>query len=164
MQNENHKVKSIYNFILKNESEDSDFWSMGGGSNGIQNTLNTFLDDDWNDFKIEIIKWNSDYVNIVIESIAFGFDGMFTPSLNEKSISNAGNFLLDIFVLLNDINHRLDISYFSFFINKSNSNQIEKLKFMENWMIENGFTEENWLKAKMNQIENIKEAINKASR
>lgn len=45
-----------------------------------------------------------------------------------------------------------------------NSNQIEKLKFMENWMIENGFTEENWLKSKVNPIENIEEAINKASR
>jgi hypothetical protein len=164
MQNENHKIKSIYNLILKNEFEDSDYWSMGGGSNEIQNILNTFLDEDWNDFKIEIIKWNIDYVDIVIQSIAFGFDGMFTPSLSEKSISNAGNFLLDIFISLNDINHRLDISYFSFFINKSNSNQIEKLKFMENWMIENGFTEENWLKSKVNPIENIEEAINKASR
>ncbi|WP_166926286.1 hypothetical protein [Flavobacterium poyangense] len=164
MQSENHKVKSIYNFILKNESVDSDYWSLGGGSNGIQNILNTFLDEDWNDFKIEIIKWNSDYVDTVIQSIAFGFDGMFTPSLDKKSISNAGNFLLDIFISLSDINHKFDISYFSFFINKSNSNQIEKLKFMKNWMIDNGFTKENWLKSKVNPIENIEEAINKASR
>lgn len=164
MQKENYKVTSIYNFIQKNEFKDSDYWSMGGGSNGIQNILNTFLDEDWNGFKTEIINWDNDYVKIVIESIAFGFDGMFTPSLAEKSISNAGNFLLDIFISLNDINHRLDISYFSFFINKSNSNQIEKLKFMVNWMIENGFTEDNWLKSKVNPIENIEEAINKASR
>lgn len=164
MQNENHKVKSIYNFIQKNEFKDSDYWSMGGGSNGIQNILNTFLDEDWNDFKMEIINWDNDYVNIVIESIAFGFDGMFTQSLYEKLISNAGNFLLDIFISLNNINHRLDISYFSFFIIKSSSNQIEKLKFMKNWMIENGFSEENWLKSKLNPIENIQESVNKPSR
>jgi len=142
MKNENHKIQSIYNFIIKNEFEDSDFWSLGCGSNEIQNIANTFFDEDWHEFKREIIKWNDEHIRIVIESIPFGFNGMFTPSLSEKSISNAGEFLLDIFILLNDMDHRLDISYYSFFINKSNSNQIDKLKFMENWMIENGFTED----------------------
>ena len=163
MQIRNQKVKSVHEYISKNELEDSDFWVLGGGSNHIQNILNTFAKEDWNELKNEVPKWKGEKINLVIESVAFGFDGMFTPRLHKKSVLNAAEFLLDMFISIEDFDHRSDISYFSFFINQSNSKEIKKLSFIENWMMENGFEKEIWIKSKVNPIGNIREAIEKAS-
>lgn len=163
MQIRNQKVNSVHEYILKNELKDSDFWSIGGGNNEIQSILNTFDKEDWDELKNEVQKWKGENISLVIESVAFGFDGMFTPSLDKKSILNATEFLLDMFISIEDLDHRSEISYFSFFINQSNSKQINKLSFIENWMMENGFEEEIWIKSKVNPIGNVREAIEKAS-
>ena len=163
MQIRNQKVNSVHEYISKYELEDSDFWPLGGGNREIQNILNTFAEEDWEELKKEVPKWKGENISLVIESVAFGFDGMFTPSLDKKSILNAAEFLLDMFISIEDLDHRGEISYFSFFINQSNSREINKLNFMENWMIENGFEEDIWLKSKVNPIGNIREAIEKAS-
>ncbi|MDX6189724.1 hypothetical protein SGQ83_10205 [Flavobacterium sp. Fl-318] len=163
MTNENHKIKSIYNYILDHNSEDSDFWSMGGGSNEIQKKLNTFLDEDWSNLKTEIVKWDNDYIDIILVSITFGFDGMFVPCLHERLIPNAGNFLLDMFIFLDNFDQKYEIAFNSFFINTSNSNKISELKLMKNWMIENGFNKKEWLNLNINPLKNIIEAINKTS-
>ncbi|PZO26528.1 MAG: hypothetical protein DCF13_13715 [Flavobacteriaceae bacterium] len=163
MQIRNKKVNSINQFISKNLLYDSDFWTLGNGSIEIQNILNTFKKEDWNKLGKEVPKWKNENISLVIESVAFGFDGMFEPSLDKKSILNAAEFLLDIFISIDDFEHRNEISYFSFFINQSNSREIKKLSFMENWMMENGYEEDIWIKSKVNPIGNIREAIKKAS-
>mgnify|MGYP000859784049 CR=1 FL=1 len=163
MKIKNQKVNSIYAFIFKNELKDSDFWSIGRGSNEIQNILNTFAEEDWDELKNGVPKWESENISIVIESVAFGFDGMFTPSLDKKSVLNAANFLLDMFISQEDLDYRNEISYFSFFINQSNSKQIEKLKLIESWMMKNGYEEEVWIKSNVDPIGNIRKAIKKAS-
>ena len=139
---------------MKHEYDDSDFWSLGAGSQEIQNKLNCF----------KIKDWEEDHRNIVLNSVAFGFDETFTPYLNEEVIPEAGNFLLDIFLLVDDIDLRNDIAYFSNFINRSNTQQIKKLIFMRNWMLENEFNSNEWLKSSINPLKNIEEAIEKASR
>lgn len=163
-QSKNPNVLSVYDYILKHEYDDSDFWPLGGGSQEIQNRLNYFETKDWEELKKDIFNWEEDHRNTVLESIAFGFDGMFTPYLKDDVIPEAGNFLLDIFSLVDDIEVRYDIAYFSNFINRSNTQQIEKLIFMKNWMLENGFNNSEWLKSSINPLKNIEEAIEKASR
>lgn len=163
-QSKNPNVLSVYNYMLKHEYDDSDFWSLGGGSQEIQNRLNNFKIKDWEDLKKDIFNWEEDQKNTVLESIAFGFDGMFTPYLKEEVIPEAGNFLLDIFSLIDDIDIRYDIAYSSNFINRSNTKQIEKLIFMRNWMLENGFDSKEWIESSINPLKNIEEAIEKASR
>lgn len=162
-QSKNPNVLSVYDYILKHEYDDSDFWPLGGGSQEIQNRLNYFETKDWEELKKDIFNWEEDHRNTVLESIAFGFDGMFTPYLKDDVIPEAGNFLLDIFSLVDDIEVRYDIAYFSNFINRSNTQQIEKLIFMKNWMLENGFNNSEWLKSSINPLKNIEEAIEKAS-
>lgn len=163
-QSKNQNVLSVYYYILKHEYDDSDFWSLGAGSQEIQNKLNCFKIKDWEELKRDIFNWEEDHRNIVLNSVAFGFDETFTPYLNEEVIPEAGNFLLDIFLLVDDIDLRNDIAYFSNFINRSNTQQIKKLIFMRNWMLENGFNSNEWLKSSINPLKNIEEAIEKASR
>ena len=163
-QSKNPNILSVYDYILKHEYDDSDFWSIGGGSQEIQNRFNNFKIKDWGDLKSDIFNWKEDQKNTVLESIAFGFDGMFTPYLKEEVIPEAGNFLLDIFSLIDDIDIRYDIAYSSNFINRSNTKQIEKLIFMRNWMLENGFDSKEWIESSINPLRNIEEAIEKASR
>lgn len=163
-QSKNQNVLSVYDYILKHEYDDSDFWSLGGGSQKIQNMLNFFEIKDWKELKRDIFNWEENHRNIVLDSVAFGFDETFTPYLKEEIIPEAGNFLLDIFLLVDDIDVRYDIAYFSNFINRSYTQQIEKLIFMRNWMLENGFNSNEWLKSSINPLKNIEEAIEKASR
>lgn len=157
----NFKILSIHNLILKEEYTDSDYWSLGGGSEQIQNILNNFTENDWEELKTDILHWTEDQRNIVLESIGYGFDSTFTRSLNRNMISYGGNFLLDMFCIIENVDMRLDIAYFSLFINKSNTSQIDKLKLMRNWMSANGFNNPEWINSSINPLGNIDDAIEK---
>ncbi|KMQ69030.1 hypothetical protein ACM39_07085 [Chryseobacterium sp. FH2] len=159
----NLKVFSIYDYLLKNEYRDSDFWSLGGGNDEIQCILNNFNDSDWKDLKEDLLNWSNDHQTAIVNAVPFGFDRIFASTLQERMISQAGNFLLDVFVLLDDTDIRLDISYHSFFINMGNTQQVEKLKFVKDWMLKNGFDYQSWKQSTINPITNIEEAINKAN-
>lgn len=157
----NLNILSVYDYLLKNEYVDGDLWSMGGGNEAIQSILNYFNDNDWNELKKDFLNWTEYQQAVIINAIPHGFDNWFSPSSQEKTIHQAGNFLLDIFVLLDEFEMRLDISYNSFFINMSNTQQIEKLEFMKEWMLKNGFDNESWKQSIINPLSNIEEAINK---
>jgi len=159
---QNPRVLSVYDCLLKNEYIDSDYWSMGGGSNEIQNRLNSFSDKDWDDLKQDIVNWSEDDRDILIESVGFGFDKMFTPYLKNEMISRAGKFLLDLFIL--NIGDRNEIAYFTFFIAKSELNALQDLETLRNWLKTNGYDTENWQKLEINPLKNVEEAIEKASR
>lgn len=161
----NLKVLYIYEFIIyigNFSSDNGDFWTMGGGSNEVQNLLNDFTREDWNDLKKDFSNWESIDKEILIEAIPFGFDKMFHPSLNSEQIPNAGDFILDVFAESNDIDLKMEISYYCFFINMSNSTQIEKLKRAKKWLNENGFNKKEWMESKISPIRNIEESIIKA--
>ena len=159
----NRKIIVIYKYITETKFYDSDFWALGGGSREIQTRLNNFTTyDDWEDLKQDILNWKEDDRDILINSVAFGFDKMFSPYLNEDMISSAGKFLLDLFIL--DIGDRHEISYFSFFIAQSELNNIEDLKTMRDWLKANGYENEIWIKSEINPIGNILNAIEKACR
>lgn len=159
---QNPKVLSIYDYLLKNEYEDGDYWSLGGGSQEIQNRLNDFSDKDWKNLKQDIVNWSEDDRDILIESIAFGFDKMFTPCLKNEMISKAGKFLLDLFIL--SIGDRNEIAYFTFFIAKSELNTLQDLETLQNWLMTNGFDNENWQQSEIAPLKNVEDAIKKASR
>lgn len=162
----NTKIKYMYEYILYIyyfSLDNGDFWYLGGGNNDIQLLINEFNAEDWNELKKDLINWESFHRDILIDAIPFGFDKMFSPSLNKDQIPFAGNFLLDLFDSYEEIELRSEISYFSFFINMSNSNQILKLENMKKWMLENGYDNDDWNKSPINPIGNINEAIKKAS-
>ncbi|MBO6185705.1 MAG: hypothetical protein J6O88_13635 [Chryseobacterium sp.] len=157
----NLNILSVYDYLLKNEYVDGDLWSMGGGNEEIQSILNYFNDNDWNELKIDFLNWTEYQQLVIINAIPHGFDNTFPPSSQEKITHQSGNFLLDIFVLLDDFEIRSEISYNSFFINRSNTQQIEKLEFMKEWMVKNGFDNESWKQSIISPLSNIEEAINK---
>lgn len=159
---QNPRVLDVYDILLKNEYRDSDYWALGGGSQEIQNKLNTFSDKDWEDLKQDIINWSEDDRDILIESVAFGFDKMFIPYLKNEIISRAGKFLLDLFIL--NIGDRNEIAYFSFFIAQSDLNSLRDLETLRKWLEASGYENENWQKSEINPLKNVQEAIKKASR
>ncbi|WP_229746975.1 hypothetical protein, partial [Dokdonia pacifica] len=159
---ENKKIISIFKYITETKIYDSDFWALGGGSQEVQTRLNNFTTYDWEDLKQDLLNWKEDDRNILINSVAFGFDKIFSPYLNEEMVSSAGKFLLDLFIL--DIGDRHEISYFAFFIMQSELNSIEDLKTMRDWLKVNGYENANWIKSEINPIGNIQKAIEKASR
>lgn len=159
---QNSRVLGVYDCLLKNENEDSDYWYMGGGSQEIQNKLNSFSDKDWEDLKQDIINWNEDDRYLLIESVAFGFDKMFTPHLKNEMVSRAGKFLLDLFIL--NIGDRNEIVYYSFFIAQSDLNNLQDLETLKDWLKTNGYESEIWMKSEINPLKSIEEAIRKASR
>lgn len=159
---QNPKVLEVYDYLLKNEYIDSDHWSFGGGSQDIQNELNSFSDRDWEDLKEDIINWNEDDRDILIRSVAFGFDKMFTPCLRNEMVSRAGKFLLDLFML--NIGDRNEIAYYSFFIAQSDLNNLRDLETLKDWLKTNGYESEIWMKSEISPLKSIEEAIRKASR
>ena len=156
-----YRIESIRTYIMDNISRDSDFWSIGGGNQEIQKRLNDFSPNNWKSLKKDISEWNNDEIDLLIDAIAFGFDGMFTPFLNKEIISEAGKFLLDLFIL--NIGHRDEIAYFSFFIAQSQLTDIKDLNVMKDWLRKNGYGNENWLQSEINPIGNIEMAIKNAS-
>lgn len=159
---QNPQILDVYDILLKNEYTDSDYWALGGGSQEIQNKLNSFSDKDWEDLKQDIINWSEDDRDILIESVAFGFDKMFTPYLKNEMISRAGKFLLDLFIL--NVGCRYEIAYFSFFIAQSDLNSLKDLETLRTWLRASGYESENWQKSEeINPLKNIEEAIKKAS-
>ena len=159
----NLKVLYIYEYIIyinNFSSDNGDFWDMGGGSNDLQRMLNEFDLKDWFDLKNDILNWNRLEREILIESVAFGFDGMFSPSLDKKMIANAGDFLIDMFLVWDDIDNRTDIVEKGFFIKMSQSKRKSDLVFIKEWMLKNGYEQELW----RNRIEPFEQAIEQASR
>ncbi|OUL60387.1 hypothetical protein [Flavobacterium sp. AJR] len=159
---QNCRVLGVYDYLLKNEYVDSDYWSWGGGSHEIQNKLNSFSEKDWEDLKEDIINWNEDDRDILIKSVAFGFDKMLTPYIKNEIVSRAGKFLLDLFML--NIGDRNEIAYCSFFIAQSDLNNLRDLETLKDWLIANGYDSEIWMKSEINALKSIEEAITKASR
>ncbi len=157
----NLNILSVYDYLLKNEYVDGDFWSLGGGNEEVQRILNYFNDSDWNDLKKDFLNWTEYQQIVIINAIPHGFDNMFPSGLKGKTFHQEANFLLDIFILLDDFEIRSEISYNSFFINMSNTQQIEKLEFMKDWMLKNGFDNESWKQSVANPIINIEEAMDK---
>lgn len=151
------KIERIRNYINENIHRDSDFWSLGGGSQEIQKRFNSFSTHDWESLKREIPKWNSEEIDLIVDSVAFGFDGAFTPFLNPEMISEAGKFLLDLFI--SNIGDRNEIVYFSFFIAKSPLTNRKDLKVMRDWLYKNGYDNEAWRKSKINPLGNMEIAI-----
>ena len=112
--------------------------------------------------KDDIINWNEDDRDILIESVAFGFDKMFTPYLRNEMVSRAGKFLLDLFML--NIGDRNEIAYYSFFIAQSDLNNLRDLETLKDWLKTNGYESEIWMKSEISPLKSIEEAIRKASR
>ena len=159
----NFKVLYIYEYIIyinNFSSDNGDFWDMGGGSNDLQRMLNEFDLKDWFDLKNDILNWNRLEREILIESVAFGFDGMFSPSLDKKMIANAGDFLIDMFLVWDDIDNRTEIVEKGFFIKMSQTKRKSDLVFIKEWMLKNGYEKELW----RNRIEPFEQAIEQASR
>lgn len=159
----NSRVLSLYDFILKHQYEDSDHWHTGG-SNEIQSFLNSFTKGDWNDLKKDITHWTIDHQLIVVNSIAFGFDGMFDIALQKDIIPDASDFLTSLFNILEDEEIREEIAYFAFFVNIGNPKPIETLLKIKAWMLQRGYNNELWLNSKTNPLGHIEDAIKKASR
>lgn len=159
---QNSRVLGVYDYLLKNEYIDSDYWSIGGGSQEIQNKLNSFSDKDWEDLKEDIINWSEDDRDVLIKSVGFGFDNMFTPYLRNEMVSRAGKFLLDLFML--NIGDRNEIAYYSFFIAQSDLNNLRDLETLKDWLISDDYDSEIWMKSEINPLKSIEEAIKKAGR
>ncbi|MGH1383644.1 hypothetical protein [Kordia sp.] len=164
---ENTKVNYLYGYIIfKNDItlHDGDFWDLGGGNHDIQTIVNNFKDTDWNDLISDINYWQFDYLHIIIEAIGFGFDGAFSVFLDESQVQNAAHFYLSLFINCTDIDIRNSISYFSFLINKSDTNSLKKLSTMRNWLLDNKYDSEIWMNSKFSPLRNIEEAISKATK
>lgn len=136
MKSDNPNISYVYDYILKNKNSDGDFWSLGGGSVEIQYRLNDFKKEDWEDLKNEILNWNERERYILLNSITYGFDDWGYPELDDKVITDAGNFYLDMFILIDDVDKKSDIAFNGFFINKSGTKDIEKLKIVRDWILE----------------------------
>ncbi len=162
----NQKVTFLYEYIIfinEIKSHNGDFWSMGGGSNDIQGLLNEFESKDWEDLTMDTLNWDVDDTLLLIESVGFGFDGAFTPSLNENKLGDAGDFYLNLFTNTSDIEIQTEIIYYSFLINKSGSNQLSKLLIMKNWLIQYKYDSDIWINSTLNPLGNIEDSIEKLS-
>lgn len=156
----NPKVLFVYELLLQHEYDDSDYWPLGGGSHEIQNRLNRFGDEDWEDLKQDLVLWSADDRDIFIESLAFGFDNLDTPCLKKELVPRAGKFLLDLFVL--NIGERNEIAYFSFFIAQSDLTNIEDLEFLKSWLLANNYQSEHWINSSIHPLKNVDLALRRA--
>ena len=156
----NCDVLLVYNYLLKNKHVDGDFWHFVGYRE-VQERLNDFNREDWDELKNDILNWDEFDRFILLSSITNDSSESF---FSENVFENAGDFLLDMFFLINDFELRDEITYYSFFINKSKTKQIEKLEFMKNWMLNNGYNTDEWLNSKMNPLGNIEVAIKNANK
>ena len=156
---QNYDVLYVYNYLTKNKHVDGDFWDLGGGYKEVQESLNDFDNEDWKELKAGILMLSEFERYILLHSITFDFYDSFKTSFNEETFANAGDYLLEMFYVIKDSHLRDEIAYFSSFINKSKTKPIEKLEFMKNWMLDNGYDTNEWLNSKMNPLGNIEVAI-----
>ena len=157
----NCDVLLVYNYLLKNKNVDGDFWHFVGYRE-VQERLNDFSREDWDELKNDILNWDKFDKFILLNSITNDFYDSSESFFSENVFENAGNFLLDMFCLIDDFELRDEITYYSSFINMSKSKQIEKLEFMKNWILNNGYNTDEWINSKMNPVGNIETAIKNA--
>lgn len=69
----NTAILELYSFLLKNETVDSDVWTVGGGNDAIVRILESyFSEEDWKELESEIEHWTTNQLEIFTEGILEG--------------------------------------------------------------------------------------------
>mgnify|MGYP000389165998 CR=1 FL=1 len=133
----NLRVLHLYDYLLKNEFQDSDFWYMGGGDHEIQKRINHFDKEDWIDLKKDVVNWSEIHVHCMTSCIPFEPGQRSRSLLTDKQLQYAGKFLLDLFMA--NIGDRIEIAESAYFVAESKLNSIENLKSFLHWLKHYGF-------------------------
>lgn len=97
-QSTNPLVVTLYEFIVKNENVDSDFWSQGGGSDEIYYSLLKFDEGAWSSLKEDLRNWSFFQLELFCEGL-MNVD-YYKTDYSENEIDNLANRFTVIPVLL----------------------------------------------------------------
>jgi hypothetical protein len=131
---ENFQIKSLHKFITQNKDVDSDYWYFSGKIDVIK-IFKNFTNNDLIDFQKEILKWDIEYVEILIECFIYGY-------FDEITFDKQSNILTYLLANLENEEERLNIlENASDVILKGNSKPIELLNSIINWIENNKYNE-----------------------
>ena len=68
----NTDVLELYSFILENERNDSDYWTIGNGFDEITIILKYFKECSWDELKTDLSNWTIFQLDIFTEAVLTG--------------------------------------------------------------------------------------------
>ncbi|RRJ92884.1 hypothetical protein [Flavobacterium macacae] len=123
----NSKIKRLYDFITNTEYGDSEYWYIIGNIDVLK-IFKDFDSDDIANLGSEVLKWNSEQIEILVECFIYGFK-------DEITFSKQSYFLTFLLANLKDESERLDIlENASDVILKGEPKPIELLNSIINWI------------------------------
>lgn len=131
---ENHLVKSLYNFITQHKDVDSDYWYFGGNIVLI-GIFKNFNAEDIKYFELQILKWNSEIVEILIDCFIYG-------NFDEVTSNKQCQFLTFLLANLKNEDIKLELlENASDFILNGEPKPIELLDSIINWIKKHKYDE-----------------------
>lgn len=131
---ENFQIKSLHKFITQNKEVDSDYWYFSGNVDVIK-IFKNFSNRDLMDFEKEVLNWEIEYVEILIDCFIYGY-------FDEITFDKQSYFLTYLLANLKNEDERLDIlENASDVILKGNSKPIELIDSIINWIEKNKYNE-----------------------
>jgi hypothetical protein len=131
---ENYQIKSLHKFITQNKDVDSDYWYFSGNTDIIK-IFKNFTDNDLIDLENELLNWDIEYVEILIDCFIYGY-------FDEITFNKQSYILTYLLANLKNEDERLDILENACdVILKGNSKPIELLDSIINWIEKNKYNE-----------------------
>ncbi|MBD3905221.1 hypothetical protein NAL32_11805 [Chryseobacterium sp. Ch-15] len=131
---ENFQIKSLHKFITENRDVDSDYWYFSGNIDIIK-IFKNFTHNDLKDLEKEYVKWDIEYVEILIDCFIYGY-------FDEITFSKQSYFLTFLLANLKNEDERLNIlENASDVILKGNSKPTELLNSIIDWIEINKYNE-----------------------
>lgn len=131
---ENFQIKSLHKFLTQNKDVDSDYWYFSGNIDVIK-ILKNFTNKDLIDLEKELLNWDIEYVEILIDCFIYGY-------FDEITFNKQSYILTYLLANLKNEDERLDIpENASDVILKGNSKPIELLDSIINWIESNKYNE-----------------------
>ncbi len=131
------------------------FGVWGGGNEYIQEDLNDFSKNDWEDLCLDVLNWSEFDQYVLIQSIPHGFRGWISSRFNGDSVLYAGDFLLNLFRITENNEIKEEIIDCSFFLKIINTKNYKGLEYIKKWMLVNNLNNNE-------AFLNIEEALKKA--
>ena len=131
---ENFQIKSLHKFLTENKDVDSDYWYFSGNIDVIK-IFKNFTNNDLIDLEKELLNWDIEYVEILIDCFIYGY-------FDEITFNKQSYILTYLLANLKNEDERLDIlENASDVILKGNSKPIELLDSIINWIEKNKYNE-----------------------
>lgn len=142
---ENYQVKTLHNFITENKNVDSDYWYFGGNLNVI-NIFKNFTLVDVEALEVEILKWNEEYIEILIDCFIYGY-------IDESTFIKQSYFLTYLLASLKNEDIKLQIlENASDIILKGESKPLNLLDSIKSWVKIHNYNEIEYYRLQYSKI------------